>query len=317
MVASAVPRIQDALLDVALWDVDVEFEVFPQGTRAKRALFAPQAGIDPCLTPQKRYLFKQSRDIYPDQFWCEIIAYRVGCIMGLDVPPAFAAQNSTTGQCGALIEWFYEDQQRFIYAGDYFQQLLPGFDRNTGLQHNVVDAVTILKAFSGSTLRGDWKQRLVDMFLFDAVIGNTDRHQDNWGFIFHGDPAEQDTYCVFAPLFDNGTSLGHELQESRVNVWTPDRWKRYVDGGKHHMAEARADGCRSASHGKMVQYGLNAWPETCTTEKQRLDLLATGLPTLFDDLLALGGNVPLAPWRARVMKKLLRVRLEHLLALMP
>src|SRR5436309_337062 len=85
------PLVQTAPLDIGAWEPDAEFGVFPQGARAKDAVFAPPTPPEPILVSGKRYLFKRSKRSYPDQFWGEIIAYRVGCMMGLEVPPAFAA----------------------------------------------------------------------------------------------------------------------------------------------------------------------------------------------------------------------------------
>lgn len=61
------------------------------------------------LSARQALPFRRSKRSYPDQFWGEVVAYRVGCLLGLQVPPAFAAWNSRTGRCAALIEWFYYD----------------------------------------------------------------------------------------------------------------------------------------------------------------------------------------------------------------
>ena len=74
------PLIQTAVFDVADWEVDAEFGVFPQGARAKDAVFAPSPPPESVITPSKRYLFKRSKSSYPDQFWGEVVAYRVGCL---------------------------------------------------------------------------------------------------------------------------------------------------------------------------------------------------------------------------------------------
>ena len=74
--------VQTAVFDVARWEQDAEFGVFPQGARAKDAVFAPLLPSEPVLVGGKRYLFKRSKRSYPDQFWGEVIAYRVGCLLG-------------------------------------------------------------------------------------------------------------------------------------------------------------------------------------------------------------------------------------------
>ena len=74
-----VPKIQAAAFDVASWEVDAEFGVFPKGARAKDAVFAPETPPEPVIIRGHRYLFKRSRLCYPDQFWAEFVAYRIGC----------------------------------------------------------------------------------------------------------------------------------------------------------------------------------------------------------------------------------------------
>lgn len=47
----------------------------------------------------------------------------------------------------------------------------------------------------------DFKSRFWLMFLFDAILGNRDRHEGNWGFI------KSNGKTQLAPIFDNGSSL--------------------------------------------------------------------------------------------------------------
>lgn len=47
------------------------------------------------------------------------------------------------------------------------------------------------------------RQRFWDMFIVDSYIGNFDRHNGNWGFLFNGKTGE----TRLAPVFDCGSSL--------------------------------------------------------------------------------------------------------------
>ncbi|MDD2373469.1 MAG: HipA domain-containing protein [Syntrophomonadaceae bacterium] len=51
---------------------------------------------------------------------------------------------------------------------------------------------------------------LLNMIIFDALVANSDRHQDNWGLCFKEDQVR------LAPLYDHGSSLGWNLNEDRV-----------------------------------------------------------------------------------------------------
>ncbi|WP_186209943.1 HipA domain-containing protein [Burkholderia gladioli] len=307
------PLKQREIIDVVHWETDAEFGVFPQGARAKEAVFAPtDVGNDP-LRPGHRYLFKRSKKAYPDQFWGEIVAYRIGCAMGLEVPPAFAAYNSGTQYCAALIEWFYVHPERFVHAGDYFQRIIPDFDRIKGRQHNLVDTKIILRAFSHTQrLKADWRQWITDMFLFDATIGNTDRHQDNWGFVYTA-PHMKIGPVRLAPLFDNGTSLGHEMFTERTVGWRDENFRKYIARGCHHMSTAREQRCSSTGHQAMVQNVIMEWPDTRAVAHRRLELLGEALPEILDDLEAMGGTVPFTNARARFMHRLLSDRVATLL----
>ena len=69
------------------WRKDETYDIYTVGSRAKDAYFSPKEPQDKCIKPDWRYLFKLSRSWCPWQFWCEIIAYRFGSVIGINVPP--------------------------------------------------------------------------------------------------------------------------------------------------------------------------------------------------------------------------------------
>lgn len=56
-------------------------------------------------------------------------------------------------------------------------------------------------------------ERFWDMFIVDALIGNWDRHNGNWGFLYH---TAEDVICL-APVFDCGSSLYPQMDEQLMN----------------------------------------------------------------------------------------------------
>lgn len=54
------------------------------------------------------------------------------------------------------------------------------------------------------------KTRFWDMFIVDALIGNWDRHNGNWGFLYNANTDE----VSLAPVFDCGSSLYPQADES-------------------------------------------------------------------------------------------------------
>ena len=230
----------DQLVDVSQWQIDDNFSPYPEGSRSKNAVFCPVLAPYTFLIKDHRYLFKLSNPNYPAQFWMEIVAYRLGCLMGVAVPPAFAAINTRKNQNAALIEWFYgpkltsptRDRRnmgirlardvfrrffepkeemdttpvRYVSGGNYMARMIPDYDLEKGRQHNLSHLMRISHRLTKAVGAPDPIEHWAKVFLFDALIGNQDRHQDNWGVIWHGIPPDQ-IRAELSPAFDNGTSL--------------------------------------------------------------------------------------------------------------
>lgn len=58
----------------------------------------------------------------------------------------------------------------------------------------------------------DTKEKFWDMFVIDSIIGNTDRHNGNWGFILNNKANE----IKFAPIYDCGSCLNPMLEDEEM-----------------------------------------------------------------------------------------------------
>lgn len=220
------------IINVTPWVQDEYNGIFPVGARDKQMLWSP-VELDAPLKPNWPYLFKESINAYPDQYWTEVVAYIIGKHLDVDVPPAFPAEREIDGELvpGVLMEWLYDpSSESLIHGGDFLKQIIPGFDTQTGKQHNLKDMLRLLRLLAqNATLSTDVQAWLSDMSLFDALIGNTDRHQENWGFVHKATKFEMSSF------YDNGTSLGHERFTDRVATWNEETLQRYIDKGYHHL----------------------------------------------------------------------------------
>ena len=63
------------------------------------------------------------------------------------------------------------------------------------------------------------KTRFWDMFIVDALIGNWDRHNGNWGFLYNANTDE----VSLAPVFDCGSSLYPQADESIMQAVLNDK----------------------------------------------------------------------------------------------
>ena len=56
------------------------------------------------------------------------------------------------------------------------------------------------------------KQKFWDMFVIDSLIGNTDRHNGNWGFLLNRNTKKVE----FSPIYDCGSALNPMLEDQEI-----------------------------------------------------------------------------------------------------
>lgn len=208
-----------------------------KGSREKQWILKPSPKQPP--DEVEIFLFKESSKRYPAEFWAEIIASKVGKIVGVQTPETHCAKWGD--KYAALIKFFLkmewdEKEKRFqqvevlFEGGDAITGMDPTFDRKEGERHNIFQVERIFSMIEKEQLFKEFLKILI----FDALIGNTDRHQDNWGFI-----GVNETHAVhLAPAFDNSTSLASELVEEKLSGYLAQnevKLRQYISKGKAHI----------------------------------------------------------------------------------
>lgn len=298
-------------VNITEWRKNEEYAQYPEGARDKTLLYSPDPPPYPFLKPKHLYLFKLSASRGAEQFWVEIFAYRLGLKMGIPVPPAFAAYDTNTKQVGVLIEWFFSSPaEDYTAGGDYCQEHIPTFDRKKGKQHNFELVSEIFKNLSCSD---DWLSYWAKTLLFDALIGNNDRHQDNWGTIETIAYTEAKRSVVFrriAPVFDNGSSMGYEILSSQFKT---KNIAKYVAHGHHHM-KWKLEDPKPMEHSEMISKIVETYPETRSI---MINCLKNVSPEIFkqilDELVNFDVPIKLTQERSVFMLNLLQFRYQELL----
>ena len=257
------------VVDITGFSIDGSFSSYPDGSRAKFEVFCPSDTLYQFLIPHHRYLFKKTLErksgvIYYEQFWTEIIAYKLGRILDIAVPPAFVAyySNKVKGslEYASLIEWYYkypnEKWGNVNRGGDYMSRAIPDYDRKKGKLHNFE---TITDIFTAWLHVENWQQKWVEILLFDAIIGNTDRHQANWE-IYSFVSKDRRLIEELSPAFDNGTSMGYDILAKNISKKLSNL-EAYVNKGTHHMMWLRSD-IKHAGHFELLQKLVDKFPQT-------------------------------------------------------
>ncbi|HRO42226.1 MAG TPA: hypothetical protein PL009_05295 [Flavipsychrobacter sp.] len=212
------------------------------GTRAKKYIESP----DGKYYYFKRSEYKTARNGKPEkdyryEFWSEIISYEVGKLLGFDVLEYNIALDGKV--VGCICEDMIDSGKEELIGGvQYLQGVDHSFDPGEKEFRKKYTFQLIESALKEYGLE-HFLKKIVEMIVFDTIIGNSDRHQENWAIItehttlvkaikrfdklFISDEEERKVFHDaklllsnkerFAPLFDNGSSLGRELTEQRVD----------------------------------------------------------------------------------------------------
>ncbi len=128
-------------------------------------------------------------------------------------------------------------------------------------------------------------EAFLGFLLIDAWIGNTDRHDNNWGVLERSTP--EGPVRSLAPTFDHASSLGRELNDD-------ERHERLTTNDRNRTVEAYVERCRSAfvrEEGveetihptRVFQQAAVQYPEAATAWLHRLDEIdATTVEAIFD-----------------------------------
>jgi hypothetical protein len=150
------------------------------GTRPKNFVESPEG---------QTYYFKESIKTYKYEFWSEILAYKLGDSLGFNVLPYELAFHND--KIGCLSENMIDNEvQSLIEGGKYLTSYDGTFDpsiRSERYKYNFQLIEEALEHFSLEKFIG----QMVELVIFDLIIGNSDRHQENWAFIHEYDDIEK------------------------------------------------------------------------------------------------------------------------------
>lgn len=190
--------------------------IMTTGTRMKYWLEEP--------SEQKIYLFKLPK--IDGEIYAEILAANLAKnIYRLRVPETFLGIKDDN--FGVLSKNFVntEENERFDEIVDYFGA---DFDAHT------LEGYTVEKAYEIASEHNILLE-FYEMCFFDSIIGNQDRHCENWGILYNS--ANQGT---MAPLYDNGSSLLNGITDEKIN-------KMSTDGNMLNAYVKRAESCFTAN----------------------------------------------------------------------
>lgn len=202
------------------------------------------------LLGDKKWLFKEARiiptslgDVPTGEDWAEKIAAEIA--HRLDIPAARVELAESEGRRGSATLNFTNPAQQLMHGNEVMAGFLNDYDpevRFKQASHTVVNIIAaIRKMFPEANEHHVILKQLASYMVLDALIGNTDRHHENWGLLWQvlveidevSEVARVDKQYDVAPSFDHASSLGRELLDSkRAEILEQGRIEAYVRKGK-------------------------------------------------------------------------------------
>lgn len=193
------------IIDISNWEVLPQYST--EGTRDKRIVQSPDGFTYYFKTSFKKTSSDGQIREYRHEFWSEVIACRIASLLSFDAllyNVAYRKEDDET-LVGCI-------SQSMISEG---QSLISGFKLIVGYQQSF-RVKSIYKKdhrlpLICRTLEHDglsqYRHKLIECLVLDAIIGNTDRHSENWAIISRYEDVKGNDSYSYTDESSNSSSL--------------------------------------------------------------------------------------------------------------
>lgn len=167
--------------DISEWNINVYINT--GGTRSKQIAVHPET--------DKEYFFKGSKVIkdtneirYPTEFWSEIVSSKIGQYLGfkmLDYNIGYS--NKTFQKIGCLSQSMVEHSQNRLTEGVTYLTGANSKYKPSAKEDKVKYTFQFITKALIRFEMSNYISNIIEIIIFDAIVGNSDRHQENWGVI--------------------------------------------------------------------------------------------------------------------------------------
>lgn len=243
-----------------------------KGTRDKLVLVKPNTEDTYFL---KFPMVREKRDYTPEN-WSEVLAYEIGNLLGFNVLRYDLAVHN--GKVGCISKYMIKpSNNESLIEGHsilsrYDSTYAPS-DKGTYNRYTFEFVCNALKAYNAEFFVKD----LIRTLIFDAIIGNSDRHQSNWGLIqsieiVEVKPIKKGLKLPFgkakndglqftlnikrkaAPIYDSGCCLGREFGEEQLqqHLDIQSKFDKYIRNGVSELRTGET--AKKPSHEELLRF---------------------------------------------------------------
>ena len=219
-----------------------------------------------------KWLFKYPRED-TGEHWAEKVAAEVAGWLG--IPHGRVELAVFEGRRGSVTKSFVSEGEELVHGNQVLAGTVGNYDPTATFRHSDHTLENIWRGldsiFEAKEAAREAKLQFAEYLVLDALIGNVDRHHENWGLI--RERAEDGWRESLAPSFDHATSLGRELSdEKRDGRLTENRVAEYVEKGRGAIYWS-PENTRAPSPLRLVHLAFNSYPDLLLSVVENLDRL--------------------------------------------
>lgn len=261
------------IIDFSSWK---EYEGFPEGSGRSEKQWLQSLDGKIGLFKWPKFDLQTGKITY--EHVSEHMAHQIGNI--IEIPTAKVDIGEYDSRIGSMSYLVNGSNEELREGAQFLLGKYPQYDTNklqdmeTGKYYSIE---LIFNFVSDKNLRNF----LIDMMLFDYLIGNSDRHQHNWAFLLSFEDEEKKIVQVRpCPLYDNGSSLccyvndlqvddylGRDLVKINSLIDTKSRSTIRIDSYKR----------KCPMHSDVVRYLMGKYPHAINTAERFIGKLDSGI----------------------------------------
>ena len=323
------------------------FKDMPKGKRQKYDLRPNQTGVAP--EDHWQWFWKAAKEAAPFETWSEVIACLIGDIIGVEVPDYYPSKFDDLW--GVLTKSFLPGfpsassdnvdilEIRFVAGADILADFENDYDREKGTNasvqafHRAKENLRELAVEKGYRIKfgqtEDFEQKFFSILLLDSLIGNQDRHHENWGVVYRNeiywDPNMYPIPIIdimVSPAFDNGASLMRELKDDEHirNILKRSTLQNYAKNCKSEVKWQEGSTYHHLTHFEFLQKHFLSFPWSIDIAKRALSFDNDELRVLLDKVQAISREcegIEISDYRTDILFDLLCLRKQMILKCIP